>query len=111
MGVRKPQVIKSVIGTLVGALPGIVFVYYVGTKFGVAPYVVLGLGAFIGLALTLPGVSAMNVARGTAGAIASHNVRPRHQEKVMDYFLNVGKAPAAESPPGEPSGDPPTPTL
>ena len=53
MGVRKPQVIKSVIGTVLGALPGIVFVYYVGTKFGVAPYVVLGLGAFIGLALDI----------------------------------------------------------
>ncbi len=107
MSVSQGQIVKSAIGAVIGAVPGAVFLFYAHGKAGFAPYVVLALGLFIGVALTLPGVSAGNVLRGTAGVIAAHNVAPRHREKVLDVFLNSGKPVEPDAPPPARFDEPP----
>lgn len=81
---RGKQIMKSVIFTLIGAAPGGVWLAMSGTT---QAAVIFGLGALIGLGLSLPGVSAARVAGGTVGAIAAYNAPRSMREGIMEHFV------------------------
>src|ERR1700752_2025255 len=95
------QSVKSVLGAIVGGLPGLVCWW--GLDYGVAWAIFIGpMGAFIGFALTLPGVSTKRVLGGTAGMIVAHNTIHSWGERVYDVIAGddepINKA-AAKAPP------------
>ncbi len=81
---ERRQIYKSIGGTALGVTPGLVWYAVSGTAQGL---VLAGLGAFIGFALSLPGVSASRVANLTAGVIVANNVPTPMKHKVMDHFV------------------------
>ncbi|QDT43577.1 hypothetical protein Pan241w_36790 [Gimesia alba] len=94
------QITKSICLTLIGAAPGTIWFFNVGTT----QSIVIGcLGALIGFGLSLPGVSAARVAGGTVGMIAANNAPRRMQGQIMDTF--VGEKETPESQPNPESDD------
>lgn len=82
------QITKSVVFTILGATPGIIWFLNAGTT----QSVVIGcLGAFVGFGLSLPGVSAARVAGGTAGMIVANNAPRSMQGKIMETFTGGGE--------------------
>jgi len=82
------QKIKTVIFTLIGATPGILLALVLGPVYGV----VMGcLGGFVGLALSLPGVSTKRVMLGTAGTIVAYNAPRRTQGEVFNAITGDNK--------------------
>ena len=103
--ITRKQVVKTIVFTVVGAAPGVIWFIMVGT---VQPVVIASLCAFIGFALSLPGVSLGNVAAGTAGMIAAHNAPPSMKGEIMDAF--VGEKDAAEDEDDDDAPKPPATT-
>ena|SRR5581483_261312 len=92
MRIKAAQVIKSLIGGVLGGLPGAIWYFNVGS---VQSIVIASLGAFVGFALTLPGVSLERVALGTVGAIAARNVHGPMRERILEATMGNGnQAPA-----------------
>jgi hypothetical protein len=81
------QIIKSIVGTALGVAPGVTWWIISGTTQGL---VLAGFGAFIGFALSLPGVSASRIAGATAGTIVAYNVPGPLKGKVLDHFMKEG---------------------
>jgi hypothetical protein len=77
------QITKSIVFTVLGATPGVVWFLNAGTTQSV---VIACLGTFIGFGLSLPGVSVARVAGGTAGMIIANNAPRSMQGKIMDTF-------------------------
>ena len=99
MAVSRRQVITTIIGLIVGALPGII--WYAMAGVGQALVIAI-LGAFVAAALTLPGVSARRVAGGTVGMIATYNTPRVMHGAIWDVTLGKDKPKPAD----EPSADP-----
>ncbi len=83
--VANAQIAKSIAMTTLGALPGII--WYVNAP-STQPVVIGCLGAFVGFALSLPGVSAARVAGGTVAAIAAHNAPRSMRNGIWDFVLD-----------------------
>jgi hypothetical protein len=97
--ISKGQVVKSIGFALVGAAPGLIMW---AVKGGMQGLVLCGLGAFIGFAFSLPGVSAKRVAGLTAGVMVAHNVPAPLRDRVFDHFTGeTAEHPPASTPPGE----------
>jgi hypothetical protein len=92
-GITRRQVIKSIFATALGAMPGVIWFALAGS---VQAVVIAGLGAFIGFAASLPGVSMKRVGKATVGTIAAYNVPPPLRERVYDHI-------AGETPPDRPA--------
>ena len=91
------RILKTILGLLAGVLLGSVsyFVFEHGWK---ASLIVGVLAAFVGIALAQPGVSAANVAKGTAGMFVAHNV-PLVGDKLFGGDSNEPeKAPPPDKP-------------
>lgn len=95
----RKQVVKSLLGTVVGGAAGGFWLVQGG---GTQAVVIMLLGAFIGFALTLPGVSAARVAGGAAGMIVAHNAPASMRGKILDYFV---ADPETEPPQADPPAD------
>lgn len=83
------QIVKSVILTSIGVTPGLVW-FFNARK--IDSVVVACLGAFIGFAFSLPGVSAARVLKGTAAAIVANNVPRPMQGKVFEAMVGESGA-------------------
>lgn len=84
------QIVKSVIAAIIGSLPGL-FCWYILEYGLIATVVIVFLGVAIGVGLSLPGVSAERVFRGTAGMIAAHNVPVGLKEPVFNAIMDDSK--------------------
>lgn len=80
----RQQAAKSIVVAVVFSIPGIAL--FANTGLG-AHLLIAVLGAFVGFALTLPGVSAARVARVTGGMIAARNLPGPLADKVMDAAI------------------------
>jgi hypothetical protein len=77
------QSIMSALGGAVGGLPGFLCWWLLGYGVGWAVFVA-ALGVFIGLALTLPGVSGKRILGATAGWVVAHNTGWYWGKKVYE---------------------------
>ncbi|MEO6811052.1 MAG: hypothetical protein ABI353_18230 [Isosphaeraceae bacterium] len=89
------QVVKSITRTVSGAAPGLAWWIATGTTQGL---VLTGLGAFIGFAFSLPGVSASRVANLTVATFVAHNLPPLLGEKIWEDLTNQGAEQTAQQP-------------
>ena len=90
------QVLKSVLGVVCGAGLG-VFCWRALEYSGGYALFIGGVGAFIGFALSLPGVSVWRVAGGTAGVLVGYNLSEGIGGHVYDAIAGEDPYPASES--------------
>lgn len=93
---RTRQIFKSLLCTLIGAGACCLFAGHGATQI----VIVATLGAFVGFALSLPGVSAGNVAAGTLGMIIAHNIPGPAGRRVFDA-LTESEGEASDFPRGD----------
>lgn len=91
MSIAPMQIAKTIILTVVGAAPGAYWLYSQG--WAPASLIICLLGAFIGFALSLPGVSAGNVLRGTAGVVAAHNAPVGMRDQILEKTIGKPEDP------------------
>jgi hypothetical protein len=88
---RSPSqiIVSTVAQTLVGAAPGALWYCFVPCT---QALVILGLGAFIGFAISLPGFQGDQAARLLAGHFTK-NVPPMYREQIVDHLTSKRQAP------------------
>lgn len=91
------QVLKSLVGTVVGATPGFLCWWVLGYTVGWGIAIAV-LGGFIALCLTLPSVSGTRVFGATAGVIVGYNTSDGWGESVYKSIVEDNSAKTALSP-------------
>lgn len=96
------QILKSTLITLIPLVCGGYWIYSTGSTQSI---IVTALVTFVFFALTLPGVSASNVARGTVASIVASNVGTGASGKVFDTIMDAGKTEEENYDDGGPAPD------
>ena len=78
-----PQVLKTVLMTACATAPGTTWALAGGPPQSV---VIAVLAGFVGMGLSLPGVSPTRMLGGLIGAVIAHNAPPWYREQIMRMF-------------------------
>lgn len=93
--ITRKQVTKSAVFIAIGAAPGFIWFLSAGTTQSI---VITCLCALVALLLSLPGVSAARVARGTAGAILAYNAPRSVRGAIIDATFGEKEPPKTAEP-------------